>query len=74
MLPNTDYSSDVQIDTFNRRKERFKNCLENNNSEKILLVFMDTLTIDSDVDKKINNVIDIYTIQYNLFYIILIKY
>ena len=70
VLPNTDYSSDVQIDTFNRRKERFKNCLENNNSEKILLVFMDTLTIDSDVDKKINNVIDIYTIQYNLFYII----
>jgi hypothetical protein len=70
VLPNSDYSSDEQIDTFNRIKERFKNCLENNNPEKILLIFMDTLIIDSDIEKKINDVIDTYTLQYNLFYII----
>lgn len=70
IYPNTDYSSEEQLDTYNRRKERFQNCLKNNKSESILLIYMENLVLDSDYENTINNAVNIYTLPYNLFYIV----
>jgi hypothetical protein len=70
LLPNTDYSNLEQLSIYNKRKERFQNCLKMNKSETILLIYMDTLTLDTNINKKYDDINEIYTLPYNLFYII----
>ncbi len=69
-LPNTTFITKEGNDTFIRRKDRFINCIERNNAETILLIYMDKLqSIDVSLDT-IHNVKHTYNLNYNLFYVI----
>lgn len=69
IFPNADYA-DIDIDRLERRTRRFKKHLTYLISSSILLIYMDKLTLDTDIDIKINEVTEIYKLPYNLFYII----
>lgn len=69
IFPNADYV-DADLERLERRTNRFKKCLTDMASSSILLIYMDKLTLDTDIDVKMNEVIEIYKLPYNLFYII----
>lgn len=69
-MPNSNYGNEEQIATFNRRRDRLKNCLESKNSENILLIYMDQLILDTSINEKIEDIIKKYNLPYSLFYII----
>ena len=71
VLPNSDYTNNVvDIERLTRRTQRFNDCLSQKDSSSILLVFMDTLTLDTEIDIKMKNVVEIYQLPYNLCYVI----
>lgn len=69
IFPNSDYV-DADLERLERRTNRFQKCLTDMVSSSILLIYMDKLILDTDIDKKINEVTEIYKLPYNLFYII----
>jgi hypothetical protein len=71
VLPNVNYNLDTQKDTYYRRKNRFMNCLETNNPDEILLIYMNKLIPSSiDVYNFIEHIKSTYDLSYNLFLII----
>ena len=70
IMPNSDYNDDECLNTYYRRKNRFQECLNNQNPELILLIYMDKLVIDTDINLKITDVVNQYQLKYKLFYII----
>lgn len=69
LLPNSDYGSEEQLSIYNRRKERFLDCL-NDNNKQTLLVYMDTLQFEDNIKSKIDEIISIYKLRHKLYYII----
>ena len=72
LMPNSDYSDENWLNTVNRRKNRFSECIKNNKSESILLIYMSKLVIDTDINNQVNEIIEKYTLPYNLFYVMTI--
>ena len=69
ILPNTTFQSKIDIDRFNRRKNRFLNTI-NNNANDTLLIYMDKLMSINTSLNTINHIKNIYNLDFNLLYII----
>jgi hypothetical protein len=70
VMPNANYNTENQIETYTRRKDRFLNILQNKNKENILLIYQNKLIKYCDVFDYINTIIIMYNLEYNLFFII----
>lgn len=67
-MPNSDYTDDECLNRYYRRKNRFQECLNSENPESILLIYMDKLVIDTDINSKITDVVNQYQLKYQLKY------
>lgn len=69
VMPNADYSSDILLETVERRKDRFISCLQEN-TDNVLLIYINKSILDSSCNDKILYISKIYDLSYNLFYVL----
>lgn len=70
VMPNVNYNTEKQMNVFAKRKKRFLDVLNNEHKDNILLIYQNKMISCLDVDSFIENVVKIYNLPFELFYIV----